>query len=100
MNLFSKIAKFSEKAKIDFTLKERYEKMGHENILKQLRIEKTLTQESIAEVLHISRSAYCRYENGSREIPISLLIRLADIYNTSTDYILGRTKIKTPYPYK
>ena len=74
--------------------------MMYHKVLKKLRVEKTLTQENIADVLHISRAAYCRYENGSREIPIALLIQLADIYNTSTDYILGRTKIKTPYPFK
>ncbi|MBQ8967274.1 helix-turn-helix transcriptional regulator [Ruminococcus sp.] len=74
--------------------------MRYNYMLKKLRTEKTLTQEDLADVLHISRAAYCRYENESREIPIALLIQLADIYSTSTDYILGRTKIKTPYPFK
>lgn len=74
--------------------------MRYCRIIKELRMENRLTQENIAEVLGISRAAYCRYENGSRELPLALLVRLADIFNTSTDYILGRTKLKTPYPFK
>ena len=42
------------------------------------------------------REVYRRYESGEREIPVWALIKLADLYNTSTDYILGRTDCRGP----
>ena len=62
--------------------------------LKDLREDHDLTQEYIAKYLKINRVVYNRYENGLREIPISLLIELADFYNVSIDYITNRTSIK------
>ncbi len=41
--------------------------------------------------LHLNREVYRRYEKGERELPVWALIKLADLYRTSTDYILGRT---------
>ncbi len=58
--------------------------------LKILRIQKKLSQEDIANYLNISRQAYCRYENNQREISLDTLCKLADFYNETTDYILGR----------
>ena len=59
--------------------------------LKDLREDRDLTQREIADYLHIKQNTYSQYENGQRQLPISCLIALARLYNTSTDYILGLT---------
>lgn len=68
--------------------------------LEDLRIDADKTQEEIAKVLNCRREVYRRYEKGIFEIPVWALIRLADYYNTSTDYILGRTDEIRPYRSK
>lgn len=57
-----------------------------------LRIDKDLTQKEIAAILNVHPEVYRRYEKGVREIPVWALIKLAEIYGTSTDYILGLTE--------
>ena len=64
--------------------------------LYDLRIDNDKTQQEIADYLTCNRQVYARYERGLREIPVSMLIALADYYNTSTDYILGRTDNSEP----
>ena len=59
--------------------------------LYDLRTDNDLTQQQVADYLMCNRQVYARYERGLREIPVSMLIKLADLYNTSVDYILGRT---------
>ena len=59
--------------------------------LYDLRIDNDLTQKEVADYLLCNRQVYARYERGLREIPVSMLIKLADLYRTSVDYILGRT---------
>ena len=59
--------------------------------LKDLREDADLKQKEIAAILGIDQRVYSNYEIGKREIPTHLLIKLADYYNTTTDYILGRT---------
>ncbi|MGN8966822.1 helix-turn-helix domain-containing protein [Intestinimonas timonensis] len=59
--------------------------------LGDLRNDKDKTQRDIAEYLHMNLEVYRRYEKGLREIPVWALIKLADYYQTSTDYLLGRT---------
>lgn len=66
--------------------------------LKDIREDKDLTQRAIADYLNIKQNTYSQYENGQRQIPIELLIKLALYYNTSTDYLLGLTNIAKPYP--
>lgn len=66
--------------------------------LKDLREDKDLTQGNIAELLGISQTVYSRYERGYQAIPVIHLLKLADFYQTSTDYLLGRTQTTTPYP--
>ncbi len=68
--------------------------------LKDLREDRDLLQKDIAEILGISQTVYSRYERGAQTIPVMHLIKLADFYKTSTDYLLGRTKISTPYRQK
>lgn len=59
--------------------------------LKDLREDNDLKQQQVADYLGITRSAYSNYENGIREIPLELLMKLADFYHVSVDYLLGRT---------
>ena len=68
--------------------------------LKDLREDKDLRQEDIAEVLGISQTVYSRYERGFQIIPVIHLLKLADYYQVSADYILGRTNTSKPYPAK
>lgn len=68
--------------------------------LRDLREDSDMTQQQIADKLHIKQSTYSQYENGQRQIPIDSLIKLAQFYNTSVDYILGLTDIQKPYPRK
>ncbi|MBQ8526761.1 MAG: helix-turn-helix transcriptional regulator [Clostridia bacterium] len=53
-----------------------------------LRIDNDLTQQQVADYLMCNRQVYARYERGIREIPVSMLIKLAKLYNVSIDYIL------------
>lgn len=59
--------------------------------IKDLREDNDKTQREVAEYLNMHRSVYCRYESGEREIPTWAVLKLAELYNTTTDYILGRT---------
>ncbi|MBQ3523734.1 MAG: helix-turn-helix transcriptional regulator [Clostridia bacterium] len=59
--------------------------------LKDLREDKDMKQVQIAELLHIQQTVYSRYERGVQNIPLEHLLFLADYYNVSTDFILGRT---------
>jgi len=59
--------------------------------LKTLREDNDLTQQEVAEAFGITRSAYSNYENGIREIPLDVLVKAADFYKVSVDYLLGRT---------
>lgn len=60
--------------------------------IKELRKENNLTQQQVSEVLEIKYQVYQRYENGTREIPLHLLIKLADFYGVTLDYIAGRSE--------
>ncbi len=60
--------------------------------LRDLREDHDLTQTQIANLLNIKQNTYSQYENGQREIPLSALWKLADFYNTTIDYIVGRTQ--------
>lgn len=64
--------------------------------LKDLREDNDLTQEKVALYLSMKQSQYSRYERGLRDIPTDVLIRLASLYRTSTDYILGITNDPSP----
>lgn len=66
--------------------------------LRLLRESNGKYQKDIAEILNMKQQQYQRYENGITEMSISLLNILADYYDTSIDYIIGRTDEKKPYP--
>jgi len=59
--------------------------------LRDLREDKDLTQAQVAAMLGMSQTGYSKYETGENDIPTQILIKLADFYNTSVDYILNRT---------
>ena len=67
------------------------------NRLKDLREDKDLTQSVVAKIINISQTNYSKYELGKINIPIETLVKLADFYNTSIDYLIGRTNNNVPY---
>ncbi|MBE6948760.1 MAG: helix-turn-helix transcriptional regulator [Ruminococcaceae bacterium] len=66
--------------------------------IRDLREDNDLLQKDIAEYLRCSQVCYSYYEMGKRDIPTDVLIKLAAYYETSTDYLLGLTDKKAPYP--
>jgi len=66
--------------------------------IRNLREDKDMTQTQVATYLNCSQRIYSNYERGDVDIPTSVLIKLADLHNTSTDYLLNRTSSKKPYP--
>lgn len=64
--------------------------------IRDLREDRDLTQKQIAQILGMSQTGYSKYETGENDIPTQILIKLADFYGTSTDYLLGRTDEKGP----
>ena len=46
----------------------------------------------------MSQTGYSKYETGENDVPTHVLLRLADLYDTSVDYLLGRTDVRAPYP--
>ena len=64
--------------------------------IEDLRVDSDLRQKDVADYLHMHLVVYRRYEKGIREIPVWALLKLADLYHTSTDYLLGRTDRREP----
>ncbi len=65
--------------------------------IRNLREDSDKTQKEVSQYLFCDQSLYSKYERGLREVPVSIVIKLAKLYNTSTDYILGLTDRKEPY---
>ena len=65
--------------------------------LKEIRKDRDLTQTDIANYLGMKQQQYSEYEIGKRLIPIETLDKLADYYDTSIDYLIGRTDERKPY---
>lgn len=63
--------------------------MEHWERIKALREDKDLNQSTVAEYLSIAQNTYSQYENGKREIPINILIKICRYFDVSSDYILG-----------
>ncbi len=68
--------------------------------LRALREDQDLTQQAVADYLHIRQNTYSQYETGQRQLPLELLVALALYYHTSTDYILELTDQREPYPQR
>lgn len=62
--------------------------------LEDMRIDHDLSQSDVAKILGCQREVYRRYEKGTRTIPVDFLIKLADYYDVSVDYLVGRAKNK------
>lgn len=65
--------------------------MAYYRRIREMREDHDLTQEKVAQMLGMKQPQYFRYEQGYRDIPTDILIRLADIYGTTTDYLLERS---------
>jgi len=68
--------------------------------IRNMREDRDLTQAQMAKHLNIHQTTYSDYELGSLNIPITALDKIADIFNTSVDYLINRTDIVKPYPRK
>ena len=68
--------------------------------IRNLRENNDLKQKDLAKILHCSQVSYSYYEIGKRDIPTTTLIKLAEYYQCSTDYLLGLTNVKKAYPKK
>ncbi len=74
--------------------------MRYNERIREMREDNFLTQQKIADLLHIGQRTYADYESGKTRIPVDSLIILARYYNVSLDYISGASDIKTEYPKK
>ena len=72
--------------------------MKYNERIRELREDKSLTQQRIADLLHIGQRTYADYESGKTRIPVDSLLILARFYNVSMDYIAGASNQKKPYP--
>lgn len=66
--------------------------------IRDLREDRDMNQTQIAKMLGMSQTGYSKYETGENDIPTGILIKLANYYNTSIDYLLGQTNEKRRYP--
>ena len=66
--------------------------------IRDLREDRDLSQQYIADMLHISRSVYTRYENGDGYFSVDMLIKLSYFYGVNVDYLVDLTNVKEPYP--
>lgn len=74
--------------------------MKYNERIREIREDNFLTQQKIADLLHIGQRTYSDYESGKTRVPIDSLLILARFYNVSLDYITGASDIKTEYPEK
>ena len=68
--------------------------------IRDLREDRDLKQRELAEYLGVSQNTYSQYETGVIALTDQVLIRLADFYGVSTDFLMDRTSVKEPYPPK
>ena len=62
--------------------------------IKELRLEQKMTQKALASMLHVQRSTVAGYETKDRQPQLDVIVKIADIFNVTTDYLLGRTDEK------
>ena len=72
--------------------------MRYNERIREIRADNSLTQQKIADLLHIGQRTYADYESGKTRIPIDSLLILAKFYNVSMDYISGASNTKSRYP--
>lgn len=72
--------------------------MKYNQRIREIRENCGLTQQKVADILHIGQRTYADYESGKTRIPIDNLLILARYYNVSLDYITGASNLLTEYP--
>ena len=72
--------------------------MRYNERIREIREDHALTQQRVADLLHIGQRTYSDYESGKTRIPIDNLLILAKFYNVSVDYISGASDIRKEYP--
>jgi transcriptional regulator with XRE-family HTH domain len=72
--------------------------MKYNERIREIREDNSLTQQTIADLMHIGQRTYAGYESGKTRIPVDNLLSLARFYNVSMDYITGASNIKSEYP--
>ena len=72
--------------------------MKYNERIREIREECSLTQQNVADLLHVGQRTYSDYESGKTRIPIDNILILAKFYNVSIDYITGASNISTKYP--
>lgn len=68
--------------------------------IRDMRTDRGLTQTDVAKLLHVSQNTYSQYEIGITRYPLDVVVKLAEFYGVSVDYLVGLTDEKTPYPRK
>ena len=74
--------------------------MRYNERIREIREDNPLTQQKVADLLHVGQRTYADYESGKTRIPVDSLLILARYYNVSVDYISGASNVKTKYPQK
>ena len=74
--------------------------MRYNERIREIREDRSLTQQKDADLLHIGQRTYADYESGKTRIPVDSLLILARFYNVSMDYITGASNVMTAYPKK
>lgn len=74
--------------------------MRYNERIREIREDRSLTQQKVADLLHIGQRTYADYESGKTRIPVDSLLILARFYNVSMDYITGASNVMTAYPKK
>ncbi len=72
--------------------------MKYNERIREIREERFLTQQKVADLLHVGQRTYADYESGKIRIPIDNIMILARFYNVSMDYITGASNVKNKYP--
>ena len=72
--------------------------MKYNERIREIREDCSLTQQKVADLLHVGQRTYADYESGKTRIPVDSLLVLARHYDVSMDYITGASNIKTAYP--
>ena len=66
--------------------------------IRDMRTDRGLTQTQVAQILHVSQNTYSQYEIGTTRFPLDTVVRLAEYYEVSVDYLVGLTDERAPYP--
>lgn len=74
--------------------------MKYNERIREIREDRSMTQQKVADLLNVGQRTYADYESGKTRIPIDNLLILARYYNVSMDYISGASNVKTEYPKK